>query len=165
MSTLQKFKRQLVNEAATTRKMLSRIPEDKYNWKPHPKSMSLVQLATHVAELPMWIDMTLTTSELDFAQNPYTPEPIASNKELLTYFEKNQAMGESILDRSNEDELVKPWTLRNGDHIISTEPKEDIIVMSISQTIHHRAQLGVYLRLLDVPIPGSYGPSADESYS
>lgn len=162
MSQLKKFKKQLIQEAITTRKMLSRIPEDKYNWKPHPKSMALIQLATHLAELPMWVSMVLTTSELDFENNPYSPPPFTNNKELLEYFEKNQAEGELELDKATEKELELPWTLRSGAQVFSNDPKEDVIRMSISQTIHHRAQLGVFLRLLDVPIPGSYGPSADD---
>lgn len=162
MSQLEKFKKQLVQEATTTRKMLSRIPENKYTWKPHEKSMSLLQLATHVAELPMWVSMVLNTSELDFESNPYTPAPIKNNKELLDYFEKNQAEGEKALGDGKETDLELPWTLRSGEQVYSRDPKEEVIRMSISQTIHHRAQLGVFLRLLDVPIPGSYGPSADD---
>ena len=162
MSQLKKFKKQLIQEAITTRKMLSRIPEDKYNWKPHPKSMALIQLATHLAELPMWVGMVLNTSELDFEKNPYSPHPIANNKELLDYFEKNQAEGERELEKAKEEVLDLPWILRSGAQVFTNEPKEDFIRVTMSQIIHHRAQLGVFLRLLDVPIPGSYGPSADD---
>lgn len=162
MSQLKKFMKQLIQEAVTTRKMLSRIPEDKYNWKPHPKSMALIQLVTHLAELPSWVSMVLNTSELDFQINPYTPFPIANNKELLAYFEKNQAEGELELDKAKEEELDLIWTLKSGDQVFLNESKEEVIRTSISQIIHHRAQLGVFLRLLDIPIPGSYGPSADD---
>jgi uncharacterized damage-inducible protein DinB len=163
MSIIELLLKELNNEANTTRKMLSRVPADKFDWKPHPKSMSLKNLATHVAELPGWVDMTLNTSELDFAKNPYAPAEVKDAKELLNYFEDNLERGRTELSKASEDQLAEMWTLRNGDQVYSTEPKLDVIRMSYSQIIHHRAQLGVYLRLLDVPIPGSYGPSADES--
>ncbi|MCB9045971.1 MAG: DinB family protein [Chitinophagales bacterium] len=163
MSMIEFFLQKLREEAETTRKMLQRVPDDKYDWQPHPKSMTMIRLATHVAELPSWVTMTLNTSELDFAANPYTPEPIANNAELLSYFEKNQAEAEAQLSKAIDAQMEEMWTLRDGDQVYSTRSKADVICMSISQTIHHRAQLGVYLRLLDIPIPGSYGPSADES--
>lgn len=159
---LQVFLKELDAEAVTTRKMLERVPADKFDWKPHPKSMTLRQLATHVAELPSWIAMALTTNELDFANNPYTPEVINSTGELLAYFERTLADGRAHLLSAREELLDEPWTLRNGEQIYDTSPKGDVIRMSFSQIIHHRAQLGVFLRLLDIPIPGSYGPSADE---
>ena len=162
MSTTQKLLKELERESATTRKMLERVPEDKYDWRPHPKSMSMRQLATHVAELPSWVSMTLTTDELDFATSPYDPKLVNNNKELLTYFEDSLANGAASLAKAKDDDLLPDWTLRNGDQIYSVESKGDVIRMSYCQIVHHRAQLGVYLRLLDVPIPGSYGPSADE---
>jgi len=162
MSLIQIFLKELDMEAATTRKMLSRIPDDKYDWKPHPKSMAIRQLATHIAELPSWIPLTITTSELDFASSPYTPEVINSTVDLMNYFEKNLADGRAHLETAKEEQLSESWTLRNGDEIYNTSPKSEVLRMTYSQVIHHRAQLGVYLRLLDVPIPGSYGPSADD---
>ena len=162
MTVIELFSKELEQEAQTTRKMLERVPADKYDWKPHPKSMSMIQLATHVAELPAWIKMVLTTDELDFAQNPYHPKKIASTKELVAYFEESLAEGKAALAEAQDEQLDQPWTLREGDQIYMTSTKADVIRMSISQIIHHRAQLGVYLRLLDIPIPGSYGPSADE---
>src|SRR5664279_254649 len=162
MSMIQMFLKELDMESKTTRKMLSRIPDDKYNWQPHPKSMTIRRLATHIAELPSWITMTLTTSELDFANNPYTPEVINNTAELMKYFEKNLADGRSHLEAATEEQLAESWTLRNGKDIYSTTPKSEVLRMAFSQIIHHRAQLGVYLRLLDIPIPGSYGPSADD---
>ena len=155
MSLIKFFLKQLDDEAKTTRKMLSIVPDDKYDWQPHPKSMTIRRLATHIAELPSWITMTLTTSELDFASNPYTPEVINNTAELLKYFEKNLADGKAHLEGATEEQLAESWTLRNGKDIYSTSPKSEILRMTFSQIIHHRAQLGVYLRLLDVPIPGS----------
>lgn len=162
MNRIKMYLKELEQEALTTRKMLKRVPSDKFNWQPHPKSMTIKSLATHIAELPAWVTMTLTTDELDFAAAPYTPKDLNTTEELLAYFEEALADGKSLLTDEYENVLDKPWTLRTGDQIHTTEPKADIIRMSISQIIHHRAQLGVYLRLLNIPIPGSYGPSADE---
>ena len=124
--------------------------------------MDLKTLAGHVADLPGWVHMTLTTSELDFATSP-EPEPMPTDDEMRTYFERRYADGLSVLTPENESQLNEPWTLRHSETIYLTEPKLDILRTSLSQQIHHRAQLGVYLRLLDIPIPGSYGPSADEN--
>lgn len=157
------FVKEMEQEAATTRKMLARIPEDKYNWKPHEKSMTIQRLATHIAELPSWVSMAINTDELDFENNPYTPKDIRTNKELLTLLEKTLAEGRADLQNAKDDILTKEWVLRNGKIIYSKSTKGEIIRMAFCQIVHHRAQLGVYLRLLNVPIPGSYGPSADEN--
>jgi uncharacterized damage-inducible protein DinB len=162
MTIIEFFKQQFIDEAATTRKMLSRVPDNQYNYKPHEKSMVMKSLVTHIADLPGWIHFTLTTDELDF-QKAYEMPDINNTKDLLSYFDKRYNDGLSVLVAENEKNLNKPWTLRNGETIYSTQPKVDVLRMAISQQIHHRAQLGVYLRLLNVPIPGSYGPSADET--
>jgi len=162
MTIIEMLLKEMEQEAVTTRKMLSIIPDDKYNWKPHEKSMTVQSLATHIAELPTWVTMTLTTTELDFASNPYKPELIANTKDLLQYFEKCLADGKASLQKAKEEDLLPMWTLRNGETIYNVEPKADVIRMAYCQIVHHRAQLGVYLRLLNVPIPGSYGPSADD---
>jgi len=162
MEMIKIFLEELNHEAVTTRKMLERIPDDKFSYKPHEKSMDIKTLATHIADLPNWITMVLTTDELDFAASPYTPADINTTAELLAYFEKNLIQGRSQLLPENEEHLMDPWTLRNGEQIYSTTPKHSVIRMALNQIVHHRAQLGVFLRLLDIPIPGSYGPSADE---
>ena len=162
MSIIEILLNEIEQEAQTTRKMLSIVPNDKYDWKPHPKSMTLKHLATHIAELPSWMSMGLTTDGLDFAANPYNPVDIDNTTDLLAYFEKCYAQGRADLEATNEDILQQPWVLRNGYQILLNQNKYDTVRVSISQTIHHRAQLGVFLRLLDIPIPGSYGPSADE---
>jgi uncharacterized damage-inducible protein DinB len=156
------YLKELEQEALTTRKMLQRVPTDKFAWQPHEKSMTVKRLATHIAELPTWITMAIKTDELDFADNPYQPTDVNTTEELLAYFESSLTDGRSELKEENESLLDKDWTLRNGQQIYSVEPKADVIRMSINQIIHHRAQLGVFLRLLDIPIPGSFGPSADE---
>ena len=162
-SMISMYRKELDRESAITRKMLERIPDDKYDWKPHEKSMTIRQLAAHIAELPTWITMTLTTDELDFATVPYDPPKVNDTKTLMELFETSLANGYTELKEENEARMDEPWTLRNGDQIYSTQPKSDVIRMSFNQVTHHRAQMGVYLRLLDVPIPGSYGPSADEN--
>ncbi|RYF59208.1 MAG: DinB family protein [Cytophagaceae bacterium] len=162
MSIIEMLLKEMEMEAQTTRKMLSRIPNDKYDWKPHPKSMPMRSLAVHIAELPSWVSMTLQTDGLDFATMDFTPTAVSNTAEVLDIFEKSLADGKAVLSKATEADLEPTWTMRNGDVIISTDTKGDVIRMSFSQTVHHRAQLGVYLRLLDIPIPGSYGPSADE---
>jgi uncharacterized damage-inducible protein DinB len=162
MTIIEMLKIEFEKEAITTRKMLACIPDDKYDWQPHPKSMTVRSLSVHIAELPGWIPMTFLTDELDFEISPYTPKPINNTAELLAYFEECLADGRTQLIEENAKLFDKLWTLRSGEYIITCESKLDIIRMTMSQIIHHRAQLGVFLRLLDVPIPGSYGPSADE---
>ena len=162
MTFIEFFKQQFIEEGTTTRKMLARVPNNQFGYKPHEKSMDMKNLVTHLADLPGWIHFTLTTDELDF-QKAYEQPGINNNQELMAYFEKRYNDGLSALVPENEKELDKPWTLRNGETIYATNPKIDVLRMSLSQQIHHRAQLGVYLRLLNIAIPGSYGPSADEN--
>jgi len=162
MSAIQSLLEEMNQEAKTTRKMLERVPSDKFDWQPHPKSMTIRRLATHIAHIPSWVSITLTTDELDFANNLYPEEVINNTPELLDYFDKNVAAGRSQLEKASDADLLPVWTLRNGNQVFSVRPKADVLRMSYCQTVHHRAQLGVFLRLLDVPIPGSYGPSADE---
>ncbi len=162
MSQMQQFQKEFEEELVTTRKILSIVPNDRYDWKPHPKSMSIRQLATHIAELPSWIGLTFNTNELDFAVSEYKPKEINDTKSLVEYFEENAKDGRAQLAIGKEETLGEPWTMRNGEEIFFTKTKADVIRITFSQIIHHRAQLGVFLRLLDVPIPGSYGPSADD---
>ncbi|MDB5195800.1 MAG: damage-inducible protein DinB [Flaviaesturariibacter sp.] len=162
MDIIQLLLKEFNEETAITRKMLERVPEGKWDWKPHTKNMSMEGLSTHVAELSSWIKLGLTTSELDFAAAPYEPTKVSSTAELLQVFEKAVAEGREALEGATEADLLPTWTLRNGDQVYGVYTKYEIIRHAMAQTIHHRAQLGVYLRLLDIPIPGSYGPSADE---
>lgn len=164
MTQIEAFAKELESESTTTRKMLSLVPADKFDWAPHEKSMKLKALAVHIAELPTWIGMALTTDELDFENNPYQQEAVNNTEELVAYFEKCLQDGRNHLANGDETLLGKTWTLRSGETIYSKETKWEVIRMSMSQVIHHRAQLGVYLRLLNIPIPGSYGPSADEGF-
>lgn len=153
---------ELMQESVVTRKMLERVPEDKYDWRPHPKSMTIKELSGHVAELPSWISMAFTTDELDFAANAYTPPVLNDNTDLLALFEKSLAGAKEQLEKAKDEELLPQWLLKNGETILMDLTKGGLVRHALSQTIHHRAQLGVYLRLLDIPVPGTYGPSADE---
>ncbi|RYZ97893.1 MAG: DinB family protein [Sphingobacteriaceae bacterium] len=164
MKIIPMLLKEMDQEAITTRKMLTCVPNDKYDWKPHPKSMSIRELTAHIAELSSWVSMVLTTNELDFAKNPYQVETINDTTQLLDYFERCLASGRAQLEKAAEDDLLPDWTLRNGDAIYSVVPKVEMIRIAFCQIVHHRAQLGVFLRLLNIPIPGSYGPSADEMH-
>jgi uncharacterized damage-inducible protein DinB len=162
MSTIEPLLKELELEAQTTRRMLERVPTEYFDWQPHLKSMTVQRLATHIAELPGWVTMAVTTDGLDFASNPYKQETVVNTAELLEYFERSLADGREHLLAATEETLAEPWTLRNGREVLHVASKGEIIRMAYCQIVHHRAQLGVFLRLLDIPIPGSYGPSADE---
>lgn len=153
-------------EMATTRKFLERVPEDKTAWKPHEKSMPMGRLAAHIAELPGWAAMTLTKDSLDI--NPpggsnFTAAQMTSRKQLLELFEQSAAAGRAAISSISDEDLMKPWSLLNGGKTIFTLPKAAVLrTFAFSHVIHHRAQLGVYLRLNNIPVPQTYGPSADE---
>jgi uncharacterized damage-inducible protein DinB len=163
MSQIAALVKEMEEQALITKKFMALVPEDNYDWAPHPKSMKIIDLAAHIAELPAWASMAVTTDELDFAANPYTKEPIKTNAELMRFYEKNFEKGHTDLMKADDAVLTEPWTLRNGETIYSTEPKLDVIRMSYNQVVHHRAQLGVYFRLLGIPVPQSFGPTADNT--
>jgi len=150
-------------EMANTRRTLERIPLDKLEWKPDPKSMTLGRLAAHVAEMPGWAALTLTTDELDFAAGGYTPAMATSQEQLLEIADKNAAAARAAIAATSDADFMKPWTLRQGDQIFFTMPKIAVIRgMVMNHTVHHRGQLTVYYRMNGVPVPALYGPSADE---
>lgn len=162
MNIIELLLTELESEAQTTRKFLSLVPLDQANWAPHEKSMKMEALASHIAELPGWIKLALTTSELDFATAPYEPVPINSNDDLLNLLEKSLADAKNSLNDAKEDDFSKRWLLRTGEIIHADLTVYEMIRIAFSQTTHHRAQLGVYFRLLDIPVPASYGPTADD---
>jgi len=162
MSTTQNLLKELAEESVVTRKMLERIPSDKLDWTPHVKCMPVKQLAAHIAELPGWISMILNTEGLNFAAQAYKLPEWNTNSELLDIFETSLASAKNSLENAGEVDLLPNWVLSNGDQVLITKTKGEFIRHSMSQIVHHRAQLGVYLRLLNVPIPVSYGPSADD---
>lgn len=162
MKQINELVKEMEQEAQTTRKMLSIIPDDKLEWQPHPKSMNMRRLASHIAELPLWVTMAIESDGLDFSTAPYVERDLKNTQALLHFFEQSLADGKKHLEYANELDFDKQWILRNGDEILFDSTKMGIIRMTYCQIVHHRAQLGVYLRLLNIPIPGSYGPSADE---
>lgn len=154
---------ELTMEAANTKKMLERVPFEHIGWKPHEKSMGMGSLATHIAVIPTWITMTIKTDEFDLAAAPYNPPAVNSAEELVALHEKNIADAVEQMENVSDEDMMKPWTLRHGDHVIMTLPKVAVIrSVGMNHIIHHRAQLSTYLRHHDVPVPGMYGPSADE---
>jgi uncharacterized damage-inducible protein DinB len=162
MNLISLLQQEMEQEAVTTRKMLNRVPDEKFNWQPHPKSMILKRLASHVAEFPGWVNMAITTNGLDFQENPNDPPDVKNTDELMEFFETTLQKGREALAQADINTFSDKWILRNGNQIYSADTKYQVIRMIHSQIIHHRAQLGVYLRLLNIPIPGSYGPSADD---
>lgn len=155
---------EMEQEAIATRKTLERVPEDKFSWKPHEKSMSLGQLASHVAEIAMWTGETINKDVLDFATAGYKPFVPNTTAELVKFFDDNHAEAIRVMKENATDEnLMGMWTLRNGETVYMTMPRIAVLRgFVLSHLVHHRAQLGVYLRLLDIPVPSVYGPSADE---
>lgn len=151
------------HEMTTTRKVLERAPESRFDWKPHAKSFSLGALATHVATMPGWGVETLTKTEYDVAaeQPPAAP---ASTVALLATFDENVAATRAALVGKTDEELLVVWTLKQGDNALFSMPRAGVMrSFVLNHLIHHRGQLSVYLRLLDIPVPSIYGPSADES--
>jgi uncharacterized damage-inducible protein DinB len=160
----QKIASELKHEAVSTTKMLERLPADKLDWKPHEKSMTLGLLASHTAELFGFITKVLTSDEINFAANNYMPTVVKSSEEAVALFKDKLASALNELEKITDEKLMENWTMRNGDHVIFTMPRIAAIRgVGISHFIHHRGQLSVYLRMLDIPVPSIYGPSADEA--
>lgn len=154
---------EMEHEAATTRKLLERIPEDKFDYKPHEKSMTMSRLASHIAEMFGWTPATLQQPELDFAKFDYKPFEPPTNADLLEFFDKNVTEALDVLKNTTDDVFIDTWTMRNGETIYFTLPKVAVMRSFVmNHIVHHRGQLSVYLRLNDIPVPSIYGPSADE---
>ena len=153
-------------EMAATRRILERVPDGHASWQPHPKSMTLGRLATHIAEIPGWTVRSLTLSEVDIAPPggpPFQPRTLTSTAEILKLFDQNVAEGHQALATTPDEAFAQPWTFKRAGQTIWTRPKHEVFRrMAMSHMVHHRAQLGVYLRLQEVAIPGMYGPSAEE---
>lgn len=153
-------------EMATTRRALERVPDDKFSYKPHEKSMTMGRLAIHLGEIPAWTSETLYKDELDMAPvggPAYVPPSFATTKELLAFFDKNVAVGREALAKTSDDIAKGTWSLLAGGQTLFTMPKMDVIrTWVLNHSVHHRGQLSVYLRLNEVPVPSIYGPSADE---
>ncbi|SFA48070.1 Uncharacterized damage-inducible protein DinB (forms a four-helix bundle) [Pedobacter suwonensis] len=162
MEIINVLLKELEAEFNITKKFLAIVPAEKFDWAPHEKSMKLKSLAVHIADLPSWVSLALTTDGLDFETAPYVEKPIENVGDLVKILEENYNEGRTELKKATEEDLNGRWILRMGKQVLSDYSKYETIRHSLSQTTHHRAQLGVYLRLLEIPIPGSYGPSADD---
>lgn len=150
-------------EMATTRRLLERVPTDKGEWKPHPKSFALGHLAQLVSWMPGWISTTIRHPSLDLAGGAgYSFEPTGA---LLAQFDKNVGEARAALAAVPDSAFAEPWSLRMGERVLMTLPRGVVVRQHVSHLVHHRGQLTVYLRLLDVPIPSIYGPTADERWS
>jgi uncharacterized damage-inducible protein DinB len=159
----QSFIAELKHEAASTKKILERVPEGKFDWKPHQKSMTLGRLASHVAELPGFLNSILTMDEFDFAKGHYKSSIANTPVDLMNVFQQKLDEVVQTLQDTSDEKMHANFTLRSGDHVIATVPRMVAIrSMAMNHLIHHRGQIAVYLRLLDIPVPGLYGPSADE---
>ncbi len=154
------------NEMKNTRKTLERVPDEKFAWKPHDKSFAMGALATHLANLPSWGSLTLGSDSFDVAPEgkPIKTPELNSTKKVLEKFDENTAATRAAIVAASDEELFKPWTLQSNGNALMTMPKIAVLRNFVmNHMIHHRAQLGVYLRLNDIPVPSIYGPSADEN--
>jgi uncharacterized damage-inducible protein DinB len=150
------------HEMAVTRKVLERVPDGQFEWKPHQKSMSLGQLAQHVATIPTWGKVAMSQDAFDLAGDQRGAQ-LPTRDEVLSLFDRNVSDARAALVGKGDGEMMAPWALKRGAHTIFSMPKASVwrsFVMN--HLIHHRAQLGVYLRMHDIPLPSVYGPSADE---
>lgn len=153
------------HEMATTRRLLERVPDEHFAWKPHEKSMSLGELAGHIANLPMWCSATLqhTVLDLDAFGEDVTLRPPASRGAMLEEFDAKVSAARAAVAASSDPEMLTPWTLKKGSQVFFTMPRISAVRSFVmNHLIHHRGQLSVYLRLQNVPLPSIYGPTADE---
>lgn len=155
--------KELKQESENTRKILQCVPEEQIGWKPHEKSFTLGRLATHVAELPHWMLRILNADDFDMQANPYQPHTCQTQEELIAFFDQKLKEGMEALEKAANEQLQEEWIFRRGEHVIFKSTRyEAIRSWMFNHQFHHRGQLSVYLRLLDIPIPGMYGPSADD---
>jgi uncharacterized damage-inducible protein DinB len=154
------------HEMISTRQTLERVPEGKADWAPHEKSMKMGRLAGHLAELSGWAATIINQDSLDFrppGAPPMQPVVMTSRKQLLDLYDKKVVEARTAISTVSDESLMKPWTLLGGGQVIMTMPRVVFLRSFVmNHVIHHRAQLGVYLRLNNVPVPSVYGPSADE---
>ena len=154
---------ELQHEAALTRKMLERVPDGAFDYKPHEKSMSMGHLASHIAEIPIWLMTTVDEDGIDFAKGDYKTKEASSNADLLQIYDDALAKGIDSLKNADDERLLGNWYMKNDGELLMDMPRLQVIRgFVLNHMIHHRAQLGVYLRMNDIPVPSTYGPSADE---
>ncbi|HKI44247.1 MAG TPA: DinB family protein [Balneolales bacterium] len=165
MSISESFLPEFDHEMANTRKLLERIPNDKATWKPHPKSRTLGQLAIHLAFLPVWINSIMEKAEFDLRSSKdggFKRPEFKSRDTLLSFFDENVSNARKAISGRSDREMLVNWTFRKGEQILFSSPRTAALRSFVmSHSIHHRGQLTVYLRLIDVPLPELYGSTAD----
>jgi uncharacterized damage-inducible protein DinB len=162
MTTGESFLPEFDEEMATTRRLLERVPDDKGAWKPHPKSFPLGHLAQLVARMPGWLTQMLQAPSLDLGSGiGYTLEKTST---LLGEFDKNVREARAALASTRDADFDATWSLKHGEHVLMSSPRRVVVRQTINHLVHHRGQLSVYLRLVDVPLPSIYGPTADEPW-
>ena len=164
MKTIDSLLKEFEHEAQTTRKHLERLPDGKLGWRPHEKSFTAAGLASHITECVGWTEVIFNENEYNFDPATYRPYVAKSTADLLKTFDDNVAKGRQALAAATEGSLEQPWSLKIMGRVQFEKPRADVFRdFALSHVIHHRGQFSVYLRLLDIAVPGSYGPSADES--
>lgn len=162
MTKGKQFLKELQAESKASRAMLALVPLDKKDWAPHAKSMKMGRLATHIAEIAGWTKETLLQDELDFEKSEYKPFTPENTEDLLKYFDEKMQVATDILDSISDEVFNGDWTMRQGEMIFFTQNKADVMrTWVLNHIVHHRAQLGTYLRQLDISLPSTYGPTAD----
>ncbi len=163
MTIIDSLRTEFAHEAATTRKHLERLPNDKLDWRPHEKSFTVGALASHIVECVGWADSIFNQDELDFDPTTFTPYVATSVANLLETYDRNVVTGSHALANATDARAAQLWRMKVMGKIRLEKSRTDALRdFTLSHLIHHRGQLTVYLRLLDVPVPGSYGPTADE---
>lgn len=162
MDTIKQLKSEFEEEYQTTKKFFDRYPEGKNEYAPHEKSMKLMPLATHIAEVFGWPSVILNTDTLDFAEGE-RPAPFTGREDLLKQLDKNHKNAQEALGKIEEQNLEPSWSIAYKGNKLKEWSKYGAIRHALNQVTHHRAQLGTYYRQLDIPLPGSYGPSADDA--
>ena len=157
---VNQFLKELEAEAPATRKCLERIPESMFSWKPHERSMSMLNLVTIVADIPRWITYAIEKGEVNFATYPQLQ--IKTTDDAVMHFDKNMADARTALGNLKDEDLVKIFSLKSGEELLMSAPLDETISSSLNHWVHHRGQLSVFMRLKDLPVPSIYGPSADE---
>ncbi len=153
---------ELSREAATARRMLERLPQTQFAWRPHERSMTLGRLTTHIAEIPGWVGSCLDKEGFDFSGD-HAPRTIQTGAELLAFFDQNVATATQVVKGLSNERLLGNWRLTRQGQLIVEMPRIGVVrALLLNHFIHHRGQLSVYMRLLNVPVPSIYGPSADE---
>lgn len=161
MSLTKSLIAEFEHESAGTKRILERIPKEKFDWRPHAKSRTLKELASHVAGLSAWPGVILKSDTLDLTT--IKSAEINSTEDLVNELNRNVQHSLDTLKTAKDEDFQGKWTLKSGDHVVLEVPKSvGIRSVALNHMYHHRAQLSVYLRLLDIPVPGMYGPSADE---